>query len=180
MKRLFACFLIALMLFSMIGCELITPSPDVTSDIVTTDAVSTDTTEVSINDTTSVTTEAPVNDLVSGTNLTLTQFGMTFTIDYATLNDTQPIIGITVTNNTDNVISIQSSNCTINGLGVASIFGLTVPAHSTVSGTMIFNDNELVEYEIYSIKFIEFTYRIYDMNADNDTIIDTAIVELIF
>lgn len=84
-----------------------------------------------------------------------------------------------IENNSDQDITIQSRDVSINGFMVSPIFSSDIVAGKKAFDSITFFENDLVENEITSIDNMELSFHIFESNGWN-TILDTQPIEVTF
>lgn len=88
-----------------------------------------------------------------------------------------PSIVVYIENTSDQDITVQSRDASINGFMVDSIFSCDVAAGKRAIDTITFLESDLEENEITAINDVELAFHIFDM-TDWDTIADTDTIQI--
>lgn len=88
-------------------------------------------------------------------------------------------VHVYIENNSDNDITIQARDVSINGFMLEPIFSSDVIADKKAYDTITFFESDLIDNEITSIEKMELSFHIFESNGW-DTILDTPMIDVSF
>ena len=90
-----------------------------------------------------------------------------------------PSVVVYIENNSNNDITVQARNISVNEFMVDAIFSSDVTTGKRAIDTITFMESDLEANEITTIEDIELSFHIFDLNSW-DTIVDTEIINISF